>query len=389
MSKKKHSKLGASSAKRWISCPGSVALVDMVPPLPPTKYSIEGTAAHELADICLTDFKKAPSEFIGQKLNGYTVTEDMAKHVDGYVAYIQTLLRKTKGELLIEVPFHLSHLHPELYGTCDAVIMEPFGTLHVIDFKYGAGLFIDVERNEQVMYYALGALPLGDFSGVTIHIYQPRVGDDIEPGRSWDCSVSELLEFGKFLRDAALKARKKDAPLKTGDHCRFCAAAAICPEMHKTAVNTAQLDFIDTPTDVLPDPQSLPIHKIGAILEHKSLVEKWLKQVEDYALLSLLRGDKINGVKLVRGRSRRVWVDEKKAEGYLTKSLGDSAFSKKLLTVSQAEKLMGKANVTGLYQTLEGRLVPAHESDKRKEVNNIDQAALDFADIEIGDNSDE
>lgn len=365
----KHSKLGASSAKRWMNCPGSVALIDLCPTPPTSAAAREGTAAHALADLCLKDMRLAPSEFIGKEIkigdkddDTYKVTEDMAAHVNAYVAYIQRLLRITGGELLIEHRFHLSHLHPDLFGTCDAVVMEPFGDLHVIDFKYGAGIFVDAERNEQAMYYALGALPLGDFARVKIHIFQPRV--EGEAGREWSCEVKELVEFGKLLRERAIAAKKKNAPYKSGEYCRFCPAAGICPELHKTAITAAQSDFTE---GTLPDVSRLDDARVAKILEHKSMIEKWLKAVEEYALLKAYRGEKIPGLKLVRGRSRREWRDEEKALEYLTSKLGDAAYKKTMLSVTQAEKILGKEYVSGLFETVEGRITIAPESDRRSE----------------------
>jgi hypothetical protein len=43
-----HSKIvGGSTAKRVIACPGSVALVDTMPPQPSSSYADEGTLLHD------------------------------------------------------------------------------------------------------------------------------------------------------------------------------------------------------------------------------------------------------------------------------------------------------------------------------------------------------
>jgi hypothetical protein len=48
-----HSKIvGGSTAKRVIACPGSVALVDRMPPQPSSSYADEGTLLHDaIAEI--------------------------------------------------------------------------------------------------------------------------------------------------------------------------------------------------------------------------------------------------------------------------------------------------------------------------------------------------
>src|SRR5579862_4348535 len=45
----RHAQLGASKARRWLNCLGSVRMTRDLPESPDTPYSIEGTAAHELA----------------------------------------------------------------------------------------------------------------------------------------------------------------------------------------------------------------------------------------------------------------------------------------------------------------------------------------------------
>ena len=377
-----HSKLGASSAKRWMNCPGSVALIDLCPPQASTAFSVEGTTAHDLAEKCLNDMTLAPSDFIGKKINDFEITKEMAGHVDGYIAYIQKLVRDTEGELLIEHKFHLNHLHPDLYGTCDAVIMEEFGTLHVVDLKYGAGVYVDAERNEQIMYYALGALRLGDFSNVRLHVYQPRIETDGEPYRTWDIHPKDLFEFGKLLKEKAMLAKKKNAPLLPGDYCRFCAAAGLCPALQSTAMEAAKSDFKD---DALPSVEALSLERIAKIVELKPTIEKWLKSVKDLALLKMYAGEKIEGLKLVRSNSRREWRDEAKAAEYLSDTLGEAAFRKKLLSVPQAEKVVGKKYIEGLFDTVEGSITVTHEGDRRKEViiDNAQLAKSEFSDLTL------
>ena len=48
-----HSRIvGGSTAKRVIACPGSVALVDKMPPQPSSSYANEGTLLHDtIADV--------------------------------------------------------------------------------------------------------------------------------------------------------------------------------------------------------------------------------------------------------------------------------------------------------------------------------------------------
>lgn len=49
---------------------------------------------------------------------------------------------------------------PDSFGTADCVIIGDTD-LHVIDYKYGRGVRVEVGSNEQLMIYALGAV--GEF----------------------------------------------------------------------------------------------------------------------------------------------------------------------------------------------------------------------------------
>lgn len=367
--KKGHSTLGASSAYRWMNCLGSVRLAASCPKPPASKYAEEGTAAHELAELVLSKTPNAQYYLLGKhKFNGFEVTEEMADCVQHYADYVQNIRRKLKGKLIVEQRIHLKSLHPDLWGTSDAVVYQEFGELHVFDFKYGAGITVEVEENEQIMYYALGvieALDHDDFSSVTLHVCQPRADHEDGAFRSWKTTVGDLREFGKLLRTRALQTQKKDAPLKSGAWCQFCPAAGVCPELHKTAVEVARTDF---QSPKLPAVEALTIDQVKKIVEHKALITSWLNAVEDHAYNALMNGQKIPGLKLVKRRARREWIDEQKAQKALVSKLGNDAFTRKLLSVPQAEKALGKDFVNGLFESVSTGLAIAPESDKRPAV---------------------
>lgn len=68
-----HALLSPSSAVRWMTCPGSVALTKDMPDTS-SKFADEGTLAHALAERALRDGKDA-KEYIGwtlEKLSGLT-----------------------------------------------------------------------------------------------------------------------------------------------------------------------------------------------------------------------------------------------------------------------------------------------------------------------------
>ena len=79
-----HARLSPSSAQRWINCPGSIREIEKAPPAPDSFAAREGTAAHELAEVCLKRNQNA-DEFIGAFFNDFEVDEEMADAVQLYL----------------------------------------------------------------------------------------------------------------------------------------------------------------------------------------------------------------------------------------------------------------------------------------------------------------
>ena len=64
-----HAQLSASGSSRWLNCPGSVHAESIYPPDGEgSEFAIEGSMAHELADLCLKKNRDAES-YIGKKVS--------------------------------------------------------------------------------------------------------------------------------------------------------------------------------------------------------------------------------------------------------------------------------------------------------------------------------
>jgi hypothetical protein len=83
---------------------------------------------------------------------------------------------------------------------------------------------------------------------------------------------------------------------------------------------------------------------------------------------------------MVRGRSNRKWSDEKEAEKILNNLLGKTkSYNKKLLSVAQAEKALGKDKkdkITDLIVKPEGAPALVPDTDKREAISFV--SADDF-----------
>ena len=353
----KHFKLGASSCKRWSICAGSLWLIARTPRYLldlTSEFAEEGTEAHEVAEKGLNSGKDAKE---------ITNDENIYDAVQVYLDEVRSYLHDDT-ELLVEKRFSLSE---DMGGTNDALVLDHFSNeIIVFDYKHGVGEFVDVEENYQLMYYALGVLNTLDKNfiskdtEVTLCIVQPRyIG--AEPVRKWKTTVGYLLnDFKPKLLKWAEKARNSKE-LKSGDHCRFCPAIAVCPA-YKNLVIKGQMN-----------------PALAENLKIAKMLSEWKKSIEKVAYQSMIRGTKVPGFKLVEGRGKREFKDIDSVIEEL-KDNKDAFYPLKLKSPAQLEKIMGRDFVAERQVRIPGKLTIATEDDRRPESSS---AALDFKDVEI------
>ena len=372
-----HAKLSASSSARWLNCPGSVQATENLPN-PSSKYALEGSAAHELGEICLKSGDNT-HPYIGKKLpeTRWLVDEEMAEYVQDYV----DLVRQTdsRGDMEVEVRLDFSHIVPEGFGTSDVVICNPVTkTLTVIDLKYGKGIQVDAEENTQALLYALGALNdyelLYDIEKIRCVIIQPRLDHVSE----WEISKEELVKRGEEIRQKALRCFEPDAPrIASEKACQWCLAKASCPELlaYTNKAILREFDAFEPLQELLTPPDTLTDEQMGNALASKKLILSWFDSIEHLATERLLKGESFPGYKLVSGRASRSWVNEEAAVEVLKPILGDKLFTQpQLITVVQAEKALGKKHkdaLDGLVNKSNGKATLVPESDPRAPLGNM------------------
>lgn len=356
---KSHAELGASVAARWMACPGSVQLSRGQPNIE-TEHSRAGTAAHKLAEMCFARGKE-PALWVGEEIAGVMVDEEMAEAVKVFVDYCRALIRPADPSWpspfmyhWIETTFNLDHLNPPapMYGTADFIAYDPeTKTLHVVDYKNGSGVVVEVVGNKQLRYYALGAaLAVGtglDIETVQMTIVQPRAYHPAGVVRHDHIRYVDLLDFADELLAAAKATQEPDAPLSPGPHCRFCPAAGICPAQRDYVQTIAQTEFAMMPVDVPPAPETLPPAILADILDKLPILEEWAKTVRAHAQRQLETGELTAeqlGQKLVEKRATRKWKNDDDVERFLRGKgyANEEIFVQKIKSPAQVEKLMGK-----------------------------------------------
>jgi hypothetical protein len=363
----------ASASARWLACPGSVIPSAQVEDGQTNIFAIEGTRAHEVADLCLKKGKDA--EFYrGKKVLNEIVDDEMVIYVQEYLDYIRSHETDT-SELMTEERVDYSNVVPDGFGTMDAAVIDG-DTVHIFDLKYGRGVQVYAVNNTQAQFYCLGLLnELGWMDTIKhfrIHIVQPR---KVTP-EPWDITVEDLEKFAEYATKQAEIAMKPGAPRVPGEkQCQWCKLKHNCAALEEYTVKTIGADFDDL--DAL-DAEELNDAQRRKILEGKKMIELFLTAVEDYTFAKLNDGEKIPGFKLVEGRTIRKWTDD--AEAVLTEKLGEDAFGKKMLGIGAIEKLIGKEVVAEITYKPEGKPTLALESDRRKPLD-IDVSS-DFEELD-------
>ncbi|USN14452.1 hypothetical protein DONNERLITTCHEN_00510 [Janthinobacterium phage vB_JliS-Donnerlittchen] len=204
--------------------------------------------------------------------------------------------------------------HGPMFGTNDASVVLLFDHATVFDYKHGQGVAVEVEDNEQELYYALGAAKELDWAFETLDlvIVQPRCRHADGKVRRWSTNKAYLREFEERLRLAAHATEDVEAPLAAGAHCKFCKAAAVCPELREDAFRQAGVDFGE-PGDEPSALRSVPEDSdedLELRMRAIPLLDLFIKSTEAEALRRLRETP--GGVtcfgKLVRKKSNRAFV---------------------------------------------------------------------------------
>ena len=340
-----HAILSPSSAKRWIHCTPSALLAEAAGSKS-SVYAEEGTLAHEIAEHALTQYLNGAYDPIidealpiqDEHLKNPLFNIDMANYIRDYCEYVigeNYEMQKADGEskMYLERKVDITDYAPDSFGSVD-VTLESDKTIHIIDLKYGAGVKVTADHNEQMMLYALGALKAAASQNITnirMTIAQVR----LDHYDTFEMSKDELFDWAeKVLKPAAKAAIQGKGKQVIGSWCGFCPVKAQC---------RAQRDAILADFDEKPEPLLLSDEEVVDLIGKIDTYKSWIESVNKYVYDRAIQGHKWGGYKLVAGRSSRVIKDEAKIrQALLNEFLEDEVLNIKLKGIGDLEKLLGK-----------------------------------------------
>lgn len=209
-----------------------------------------------------------------------------------------------------------------------------------------------------------------------MHIYQPRMNNvSVDVLRADD-----LRAWGEEIKPTAALAAEGKGDLCSGEHCRFCPHAGVCPKLAADCLKVvnAHGGRAEVPT--------LAPWMVADILRQEPVMSAWLKAVKERALADLLKGEEIPGYKVVAGRGSREWKEASEVVSVLSGAglpEEDYLTQPELLSPAKLEKSIGKKKVTELVGKLvvsvPGSPTIAPESDKRKPYSQKEASREAFA----------
>lgn len=391
-----HAQKSPSAAERYHNCAGSIALIASLPPEQKDSagYAAQkGTAAHALLEWCLRD-RTPPSTYRGRlielvghnedakllgprakmppKAKGRKVFEVDADMVEGVTtAYAYVIAKAGDATITLEGRTNPLPERDDCHGTADVTIDGWPYSLEVVDYKNGRMVVNHID-NPQLLAYLLGRVhEFGwDYGSFSITVVQPNAFHECGAVRTYTVCSKTLKEFEAKHRAAVERADEalaayalvatdedlknwSDEYLKAGDHCTMCPAAAICPAFRAKLAAEAKADFDAFPiTELYEAPDITDPERAAAVVKWAPLMKALIRQAEAYLYNSLAAGKKVEGFKLVRSKTNRVWRDDMtpaaiaKAmvkEGFLNGNEASQLWTEpSLVTGPQAEKLVDK-----------------------------------------------
>jgi hypothetical protein len=334
-------------------------------------YAEEGTMLHAVTACALLD---TPLDVYDE------LTREQMIAVEECINYAKQIRKvvSSTAQISVEKRVSLAAFDPKLvdiYGTADLIIRDlEQNSLHIIDWKFGQGIYVDVDNNDQLLAYALGATEDPNklknlYEIIHLHIGQPRK-DNFSHIAITNTQLKLWLD-SRLLPGVEL-ALSDDPPFNPGvKQCRFCPGKNRC----RHRVNMANKCAADIFSAFAKLPDQLSDKELAWALKAADQYEQYIKDLRKHALRLLSHNHPLPGWKLVEGRSLRKWKNTEEAVQTLMDRgfPAEEVFESKPISPAKAEKLARRLKNQTWFQELiekpKGKPKMAPESDPRPAYN--------------------
>lgn len=314
--------VGGSTAKLRRLCNASIDEERKVPREPSGWAADRGTALHHVVETAVKgnwSNARVLREFAGTTYHA----KDMAHEIEltrelleakalPALAFFDTVVHH-EAEFWLEKKLPFPGI-PGGFGTGDVF----FDAMHVggdsggVDYKFGDGVVVRAEDNDQGRFYlccgiAAGLLP--DRDEYVFHIFQPA--ERLKPEQYHSVGRYTRADLDRFARDLKLSIddwRSGVVAHNVGSHCEWCKGRIGCrPYLKELA------------TAVASDIDGLSTAELARMMKLRKGIKQWADDVYTACLRNAQQGRKIPGYHLEPAEGNSVYKDAESAHNALTR----------------------------------------------------------------------
>lgn len=284
-----------------VQCPGSVKL-QALHPEPDGPEAMAGTAAHWVFERQVKLWPESDIALGEIAPNGVMVDQEM---LDGASMMTEHVLG-LDGETWVEQSLRAPRLHPECFGTPDAVTwVQPKARNRVAisEFKYGHG-YVDVYKNWQLLAQAAACDP-SDITIIDLYVVQPRAYHRDGYIRSWTITGAELAGYVDAMRLSCQLALSDKPPTRTGAECQHCTARHACATFQANAMDAVDMAGeainLQLPTPAAANEKRRIDYAVKVLQARSSGLEQQL-------IVAAQRGEAVPHFHIEHGNGREYWA---------------------------------------------------------------------------------
>lgn len=320
-------KINISLLDRVMGCPGHLFMIDL-PKFEKQENQTEGIVASEYLEYLL----KGVQPPVHSK-DGRPFTEDMKFYLKeiandvlklGVEINTETVINwQSKSGIWVNGRYDFSYVYNN--------------TLYIHDLKWGWGI-VEPEKNWQLIGYAIGEMIRRNvgFNEIVLVIEQPRPHHEKGTRREWKVTFNQIEEFQKEIDYQLTQVSLGHKALVTGEHCKYCpAAAGDCPAINKalyTGVDVIQEFVQDDMTEKQLAEQFKLIERVEEVMKIKK------SSLEQLITVRIKEGKVVPGYTIKPSYGHRNWKPGITPD--VVKNLtGIDIRTEEILSPAKAEKL--------------------------------------------------